>query len=101
MTYMVGGICSENAFVLGQCHTGVKKRSMDTVYGFVSGEDKLEFRDFGGRNFVGAPAFMGNGVEKIVFDKSILSIDADGDAVADVAIELWYVKSLTVDRLLL
>jgi len=87
--------------VLGQGHTGDTIKSMGTVYRFVSGEDKLDFRDFGGRNFVGAPTFTDNGAGEIAFDKSILSIDADGDAVANVAVELWYVKSLTVDRLLL
>ena len=97
----LGGFAAKNVFVLGQGHTGDTNKSMGTVYRFVSGEDKLDFRDFGGRNFVGGPTFTDNGVGEIVFNKSILSIDADGDAVANVAVELWYVKSLTVDRLLL
>lgn len=91
---------SRDTFVFRPGDTGTTEATMDRIEGFVSGEDVIDLRSFGGLSFVGGAAFSGRGRAEMIFDNRIIQIDANGDGQADAAIELRHVSSVIANDFL-
>ena len=92
---------STDTFIFRPGDSGVTEATMDLVDGFVSGEDLIDLRAFGGLDFIGGSSFSGRGEAEMIFSDSILRIDADGDGTADAAIHLRWVTSVSANDFLL
>ena len=71
----------------------------DLVKGFTTGQDLIDLTDFGPLDFIGDAAF--DGAAAVRFADRMLEVDADGDGLADLVVELKWVNDLTADDLLL
>jgi Ca2+-binding RTX toxin-like protein len=74
--------------------------TIDRVEGFVSGQDKIDLRSFGGMTFE-AIDFEGGGQASTYYDGKYLRIDANGDGASDMLIEFAWVNKIVAGDLLL
>jgi Ca2+-binding RTX toxin-like protein len=83
-----------DTFVFNAGDSGVKGRSRDVIKGFDSGEDKIDLTSFGTVDFLEGAAFTGAGGAEARIDGDELQVDADGDGVVDMAVEMKWSDTL-------
>jgi Ca2+-binding RTX toxin-like protein len=82
--------------------SGTVAGEVDTVEGFVSGEDKIDLRSFGAMDFLsGGLAHSGGGNSSVFYSNGNLFIDGDGNGATDMVVAFTYVNSMTANDFLL
>lgn len=79
--------------------TGKTLATMDHVEGFESGSDKFNMKALGAMQFEKLD-YQGEGKASCYYDGHYLRIDANGDAITDMMVELLYVETLSASDFL-
>ncbi|WP_420860726.1 calcium-binding protein [Algirhabdus cladophorae] len=101
MMYDWEDVDAADIFVFASGDSGTSEGTRDIIKGFNSGVDKIDLTAFEDISFIAADLFNANGGAEARFRNDILQVDENGDGVADLEVEIYWIDALTTADVLL